>query len=264
MSQYVLMPGSFVRDRVEFTGRAPTPRRPAHSIVALPSPGPHTPYPSTTHAAAYSSQRPDAPGASTSPSSSNTPSGPYRPLHTVPLSHHRAAAPTNPTPRAASQCTPRTISAAAGLSRQIEKELQAPGAQSVLPASVRVRAATLFVGTGGYRGLRALAAVLSFLAMPRFLPRRSSGIERTRQVNLYFSVPVPERASRSWGPYLPDTPQASLMHRLRPQARIRDELSVQRSGPASRVPSTAAASKLQHTNDRCCEAAEKTVHIARA
>ncbi|KAL1936858.1 hypothetical protein VTO73DRAFT_6685 [Trametes versicolor] len=33
------------------------------------------------------------------------------------------------------------------------------------------------------------------------------------------------------------------------QARIRDvELSVQRSGPASRVPSTAAASKLQHTN----------------
>lgn len=108
VSQDVLIPGPFVRNRVEFTGRAPTPRRPAHSIVALPSPGPHKPNPSTRNAA-YSSSAP-APGASTSPPSAPT-GGPHRP------SHHLAAAPTNPTPRARrarTQCTPRTISAAAG------------------------------------------------------------------------------------------------------------------------------------------------------
>lgn len=46
-------------------------------------------------------------------------------------SHHRAAAPTNPTPRAPrarTQCTPRTISYISS-SRQREQELQPPGAR---------------------------------------------------------------------------------------------------------------------------------------
>lgn len=184
-------------------------------------------------------------GASTSPPS------PAHPLAVRPgpchTSHHRAAAPTNHKSHSARAASQDSMLAAYYISssRQPMSRNYSPRGRAISSPCVYACACRNAIrrhrrAPGASRTSSPSAPSSLCLVFAPAGPPALSGPARS-----IYSVPRAPgaRTCRT------DTLRASLIHRPRPQARIRDvELSVQRSGPASRVPSTAAASTLQHTD----------------